>query len=84
MTMLVGLIILDGWAVHRAIHSSIYSKAQVIGQAAIAILFPVVGALLVLYLARDANPSSSGHYPVENTDAEDVAWIQDYKYGGDE
>jgi hypothetical protein len=69
---LAGLVWLDVTAVRSAIRASIYSRVQIMAQALLTILFPVVGALLVIYLARGEDNSAPETRPDARTEPENV------------
>lgn len=75
------LLVLDVWAIWSVVRSSSYSIVQRLAQAVVVVLFPFVGAWVVLYFAKSESPAPSGHYSTEYTDAEDVAYASDCDVG---
>jgi hypothetical protein len=75
LAIFLALAGLDCWAIWKVIRSSFYSNGQRLAQIAIVILVPLLGSLLVLYLARPQPSVSSGKYPVEHKDPQDIAFI---------
>ena len=81
---LAAVLVLAGfncWAIWRLFHSPFYSRGQRLAQVGFVLLVPFLGAFLVLYLARANQPASSGTHPIENRDAEDVAFSSNYDVG---
>jgi hypothetical protein len=66
------VLLLDLWAIRSSRSSGFYSSRQKALQAALAILVPVLGAALVIYLSRSRKDPPRGDFPPsprENRDA---------------
>lgn len=81
LTIFLTLAALDGLAIWRVFRSPFYTGSQRLGQIVFVLLIPILGALLVLYLVRSNPPGSSGQYPIEHNDAQDIAFSNNYDYG---
>jgi hypothetical protein len=80
LTVVVGLLVLNAWAVRYAACTVDYSRGQLIGQALVALVLPVVGALLVIYLARNEETPGSRGYASNQHQHEDLK-VQLHDYG---